>query len=428
MSISLWHSLSQSHWLETWARGNPGGPAAPPPIAVFPDRFGAPRTRSGLRVDMLGLEEIEPLRGAWRELMGRALEPNVFMEPAFALTATQHFPQTRRPKFIGVREDGERTPGRLLCLWPIESTMSIFSPGIVQGWRHPLTNLGNPVIDRARAADVADAVMNFVAEQFPSKSALVVPRLLRSGPTFGLLVTRALATGRTWSLLEEHARAILRQGHDSSTFERDMLAVRRRKELERQWRRLNDVGPVVVRSASDPDDIRDAMEMFLAMEQMGWKGRRRSSLLSDSASSTFARSMTRLMARDRKCRIDWLEVGGKPVAMGIILTSGDRAYFWKTAYNESFAQYSPGVQLVRALTRKQLADADIASTDSCAVSMHPMIDRMWPDRQAIADLLLAVSPERESAYLRAARLEQMRRQLRASAKTFVHRTLARKRN
>jgi CelD/BcsL family acetyltransferase involved in cellulose biosynthesis len=425
MSITIWQSLSQTPWLEPLTRRAP----PPTPVAVFPDRFGVHRVHPGLQVDLLGLDEIEAMRGAWRDLMARALEPNVFMEPAFALTAAQHFPQSRRPRFIGVREeiDGGRAD-RLLCLWPIESSMSLLAPGIVQGWRHPLTNLGLPVIDRARATEVADIVLNFVAEHFASKSALVVPRLLRAGPTFGLLVTRALATGRAWSLLEEHERAILRRGHDAETFERDILPPKRRKELERQWRRLRELGPIVVRTAREPDEIRHAMELFLAMEQKGWKGRRRTSLLSDPASTAFARAMTRLMARDGKCRVDWIEVGGTPAAMGIVLTSGDRAYFWKTAYDESFARFSPGVQLVRALTLAQLSDTGIVSTDSCAISTHPMIDRLWPDRQAVVDVLLALSPDRAKAYGRTASVERMRRHLRASAKSLLHATLARKRN
>ena len=49
--------------------------------------------------------------------------------------------------------------------------------------------------------------------------------------------------------------------------------------------------------------------------------------------------------------LDALTVDGRPVAMGIVLRSRDRAFFWKIAYDEAFAAQSPGVQLALETTQ-----------------------------------------------------------------------------
>src|SRR5208283_5101213 len=71
---------------------------------------------------------------------------------------------------------------------------------------------------------------------------------------------------------------------------------------------------------------------------------------------------------------------GAPLAMGILFESGDRAYFWKIAFDERFRSYAPGIDLVHRLTGVLAGRDDIALTDSCAIANHPMIDRFWPDR------------------------------------------------
>ena len=102
--------------------------------------------------------------------------------------------------------------------------------------------------------------------------------------------------------------------------------------------------------------------------------------------------------------------------MGIVLMSGDQAFLWKIAYDERFAALSPGVQFIIDFTLRQTADRTVATTDSCAIPDHPMIDRLWPDRLEIADVLLAPSAARAEAFAAAARRERIRRRLRAFAK------------
>src|SRR5947209_6253684 len=108
----------------------------------------------------------------------------------------------------------------------------------------------------------------------------------------------------------------------------------------------------------------------------------------------------------------------RAIAARIWITSrsGDAGWFWKIAYDESFARSSPGVQLTLDLTRDLLADTVLAQTDSCATADHPMIDHLWAERLALADLLIAPSAARVGQFRVACQLEALRRTLIATAK------------
>jgi hypothetical protein len=112
--------------------------------------------------------------------------------------------------------------------------------------------------------------------------------------------------------------------------------------------------------------------------------------------------------------------------MGIVLISEDQACFWKIAYDEDFAAYSPGIQFVLAFSKHQSAQADIALTDSCAIPNHPMIDRLWPERQNMVDMLIALTPRHNGAFNRAYARAIMVQSMRRIAKKAYYRLMGRK--
>src|SRR5262245_29766446 len=90
---------------------------------------------------------------AWRALAARALEPNVFYEPAFAQAAAPLF---------------GRNVGAVL-VWSGHRLIGLF-PGRIErrggltrlvGWTHPFAPLGTPLVDR----DMAEAAIGAWLEQ-----------------------------------------------------------------------------------------------------------------------------------------------------------------------------------------------------------------------------------------------------------------------
>ncbi|HTP93398.1 MAG TPA: GNAT family N-acetyltransferase, partial [Xanthobacteraceae bacterium] len=97
----------------------------------------------------------------------------------------------------------------------------------------------------------------------------------------------------------------------------------------------------------------------------------------------------------------------RPIAAAITLRSVDTAWFWKIAYDEAFARYSPGVMLTVALTEELAEDPTLARADSCATADHPMIDHIWREQLALCDRLIALRPT--APFMLARRAESLRR-------------------
>ena len=62
---------------------------------------------------------------------------------------------------------------------------------------------------------------------------------------------------------------------------------------------------------------------------------------------------------------------------------------FKTAFDENFARFSPGV-LLQLENLAMLENPQVEWTDSCAAADHPMIDRIWRERRAIGRVSIAI--------------------------------------
>jgi hypothetical protein len=162
--------------------------------------------------------------------------------------------------------------------------------------------------------------------------------------------------------------------------------------LRRQHRRLEEIAPVTMNAAAGQQDVAAALKDFLALEASGWKGRAGTAAANHPAIRSFFETAVAALAADGRARIDRLFLDGRAIAALITFLSGDTAWFWKIAYNEDTARYSPGVQLAVGVTERLLADPQIARVDSCTTANHPMIDRIWRERLAICDRLIELKP------------------------------------
>ena len=172
-----------------------------------------------------------------------------------------------------------------------------------------------------------------------------------------------------WRTINPRRRAALPVG-PTPRFEAS-LDKRRRKEWARQRRRLEERGrleaTVVVDGAAES-------RRFWRSRQRGWKGARGTALGADAARAAFTREMLGRFAARGQLAVHSLALDGEPIAIGLVLRSGARAFYWKTAYDERFAEYSPGLQLTLDLSRRLEREPGLTLINSCAISDYPMID------------------------------------------------------
>lgn len=371
-------------------------------------------------VERRPLQALAPIVADWRALAARAVEPNAFYEPAFALAAAPTFGRHVQVFLVWTRQ----TPARLAGLFPcaVEWRYGLV-PRVLGGWTHPFALLGTPLVDRDLCEGAIAAWLDHVAADPRLPALAMLPKLAVEGP-FVAALDRVLAMrGAACAEFGLHRRALLAPGSDRAHYLAQSLGAKHRKELPRRRRRLAELGAVTHDVATDEASILPALDCFLALEAAGWKGKAGTAAAQRLELRDFFRNAIAALAREGKARIDLMRLDGKPIAATVALRSGDMMFGWKTAYDEAYAKYSPGSLLMVELSEAVIADPSITAMDSCAVANHPLIDHLWCGRRAIADRLLALRPEQRAVFNAARALEWLRRGAIQAAKTVRDRTL-----
>jgi CelD/BcsL family acetyltransferase involved in cellulose biosynthesis len=369
----------------------------------------APLNKS-YQVEWRGLAALAPLADDIRALAGRAVEPNVFYEPAFMLAAEPVFGADAGAMLV------RSAAGRLAGLFParVGRPQGGLSSMLI-GWTHPFAPLGVPLVDREDAEGVIAAWLGHLAQNAERPALLLLPYLPDQG-VFATALDAVLAQNRQASAtFDPHERALVDPGTDRAGYIERAVSAGRRKELRRQRRRLEDLAPVSFVQASSPDDVGTALKDFLVLEASGWKGAAGTAIVNDPAVKAFVENAVVGLAADGHARVDRMLLDGRAIATTVTLQSGNTAWCWKIAYSEGVARFSPGVQLICELTERLMIEPGVAQVDSCAAADHPMIDHIWHERLALSDRLISL---RRSAmpFALACRIERLRRGAIATAK------------
>jgi CelD/BcsL family acetyltransferase involved in cellulose biosynthesis len=339
----------------------------------------------------------------WRRLAERAAEPNVFYTPDFALAAARAFGRDIEAILVWSAER------QLLGLLPFRRSARRYGMKLplLVGWTHPFAPLGTPLVDRDATAEVTAAFFRHIAGDAALPKLLLLPLLPDEGPVARALRTAGEQRGGAHAAFGAHRRAALDLAAGPPRDLDEVIGAKRMREARRLRRRLGEVGRAEFAVARAPSDIAPALQRYLALESQGWKGAAGTALVQSAAHRGFAESAFDALAHRGEATVAELALDGRVVASVIALRSADRVWSWKMAYDEGMARFSPGLQAMTEVTAALLADETIEFVDSCAVPDHPLMDHLWRDRLAMADVIIGLSPG--ANFARACRLETMRR-------------------
>jgi hypothetical protein len=374
-------------------------------------------TRSQARRGTFALEPIEALPRLSERisaLADRALETNPFFLPGFLEPAVQAL--------------GKKS--LRLALFSDRDDLHFFAPVVVGGgdilggrkftvWAHPYAPLGTPLIDREMAPLVTDALIQHMRTS--GRTLFSIPHLPLKGLAADALRAAADRNG-FWTVAERQMRPILYPDMAAGVAEFDrMVSSKRRHDLDRQLRRLCEAGAVSFMWARTASEIEAAFNMFLAIEASGWKGRRGTAIARRKAVEDFARNAVTQLAQKGLATIDVLRVGEKPIAALIRLEHGGTSIPWKVAFDEEFAAFSPGKQLMCDETRRWLADPKVERVDPVCEEDNALMAPLWPDREAYGTLMVSSRKWGLGARLRAG-LVDLKRAGKETAKSMLRGT------
>lgn len=334
-------------------------------------------------------------RATWDDLAKWAAEPNPFFESWSLLPALRALDPEGEVQLLCVESDGE-----LAGLMPVRREKSYYGRRLPhrRAWVHANAFLGVPLVARGCEAAFWRALFDWCDAHAGGSLFLHLAEIPLDSPLHAALAAELQRRHRRGAVVMREERALLRSALGAEEYYEASLSGKKRKELRRQHNRLAEEGDLAFERRRDDDGIDQWIAGFLALEAEGWKGKAGSALGSDPATAAlFAETMTAAARLGRLERLS-LTLDGKPIALLANFICAPGAFSYKTAFDERYARFSPGVLLQRE-NLALLEDNEVRWCDSCAAAGHPMIDHIWRERRAIGRLSVAIGgPLRRLAF------------------------------
>jgi CelD/BcsL family acetyltransferase involved in cellulose biosynthesis len=350
--------------------------------------------------------EIRPLAAlkaidkAWRALASSSIEANVFHGPAFMLAAQQHLVEASGQLAALVWDRRSVAQPRLLGLWPLRRSRGSGHAGVHKGLDLRLAASGAPLLDRHFAVEAASTLLAGLRLATPDMTGLIFARIALDGPAArALRAAAALGAMHIRELDVRHRPCIW-------THDADFLPGNALHACHETARALSRHGDVRMVSATAPDDVRDAVELFLALEASEAARCEDHPILFEARDAAFCRSLTRTLSRDGEVAVHMLEVGDRLAAASVTLTSQGHGWVWRTASDAALEarlsgdgpHATGGPEAQRAIPAlldlaigqhfagnpaSDLLEAAAGRADTCS----------WTGHQRVGDLILGVGDD-----------------------------------
>ena len=351
-------------------------------------------------LDVARCRRPEAVRENWSQLAARALVPAGVNSSEFLSPLLKHLQGAELATVHG--------GGELLLALPVKRRLIPFP--LLTNWVTPLSASGLPHLDPHLGAEALAALLRHER----------TPVMLTGIPADGPFWNTLLAASPRLAVLDRWERAALRPSGTFESWFENNFAGKRRKEYRRLRARLSEQGRLESVKLEPGEDVEPWVKGLLGLEAAGWKGKRGTSLKSAAPVAAAFAEAAQDLHRSGKLRFWSLMFDGRAVATMFAIAEGRGAWLGKIAYDEAFARFSPGVLLILDATEALFYEGGLDLVDSCAIPNHPMIDNIWRDRVAIADVMVTSADMPRWRFELTVGAERLYRAARATARDVFH--------
>lgn len=321
----------------------------------------------------------------WQRVADGAAQANIFARPTMVLPAIAALGLGSPARIALVYGDDSALIGVApIAAKPLPGRIAIQAVG---DWGHANGFLCPLAVAAGREREFWQTLLAALPGHAPKARCVAFDGIVEDSPAHHSLLAVAAASNTHVTVNQRIVRAMLETDEDAQSYWEASVRAKKRKELRRQWSRLAELGCI----EHGPIDLSAAghawMDEFLTLEASGWKGKAGSALASSPGTEQFfRRAMERAQADGQVCVAE-LRLDGRAIAMLITLIDGSAGFSFKTAFDEDYARFSPGVLLQREALGL-LRARNLAWIDSCAAQDHPMIDSLWRERRSVIGISL----------------------------------------
>jgi CelD/BcsL family acetyltransferase involved in cellulose biosynthesis len=237
--------------------------------------------------------------------------------------------------------------GRLAGLLPLARPDRYYGHPVhhAAGWLHANAFCGVPLVAKGHEAAFWRALLARLDREPGRALFLHLPQLPEDGPVLAALEGVLAARPRPHYIAMREARAMLAGDTSAPAYFEAAMSAKKRKELRRQHNRLAEEGALTFERREGAQELTEWIAEFLALEAAGWKGAAGSALAcSPATTALFTEALVGAAAAGRLERLA-LRLDGRAIAMLANFITAPGAYSYKTAFDEAYARFSPGMLL-----------------------------------------------------------------------------------
>jgi CelD/BcsL family acetyltransferase involved in cellulose biosynthesis len=311
-----------------------------------------------------GVAALDRLTPEWNELCESGPDDLPFYRPEWTRAYVRSFAPQGKLLILTVR-----CSGRLVAVMPLLREWRRFYGLPVQTLRSPINYYVLAFSLVRRTEPEGEVAMRALWKHLAALGNWDMIKLsaVRVGGAVERLVETVKAGGFTIATLPWTASSFISVPESEEGLDRIPRSARLRQRLRQIARELSDRS-IELLISSDVRDNDDLLKRFYVLESSGWKGQRATAIASHAESQQFWDDIAEYASQSRYLRLYGLELDGNLVAGLFGLQYRGRTFLPKIAFNEDYAQYSPGQLLMTYITRDSkkngMIEIDILGTPS----------------------------------------------------------------
>ena len=335
-------------------------------------------------------KDLTDLKRRWRALGERCEWRNPCFEPEMLLPAIAHGTQPGIEILVIELESNAQSASQLLGLMPI-----VFEPfyrlplRCAAAWRPDELFDSTPLVDSKHKSAVFKTMLKALRNR---RTRLLHFNTVSSANKFnGMVASVCQDLGLHCFQRDHFSRASLRPVGSIDEYSRRALSKNRRKKLSRATRKLQQQGHVEFEWSNGCKDGLQWAEDFLDLEASGWKGRSGSALASHTNTLKYFLELTENLISNDRLRMARLTLDQSPIAMLYDVQYGNHISAYKTAFDERYADFSPGAVLEWQNVQRLFQLGDVM-VDSCTDPNNGLINGLYADRLEYQHLVIGLEP------------------------------------
>jgi len=333
----------------------------------------------------------------WRELETNSLSPNLYLSPDFIIPSLLHLSPNIDFIIIGIFNLSTDKSLIGLSIFEIIDPSLKYPFGYLSTYQSCHSFLGGILLHKDHYIEYMIALLIYINTK-TKYNAVEFRDFYLSNKYFNIINEAINELSFNWHEFYQKERLILCPEKCTSDYINNTINKKYYKNIKRKRRSLNKIGNLSFRSVSGREISKVTIDNFLSLESSGWKGTSKTALNSTYDARLFFHQLIDGFIENNSVFFTEIYVDDRCIAATCNFLIQDVGFAFKSAYDENFRKYSPGIiNEIYIIENAQSILHDIRYVDSGAMP-GSYLDKLWKDSYYLKSGMFTLN-KRTSLYL-----------------------------